>query len=136
MCEEGDKAEIISDFNNEVLNFIDNNKVDKFVIDMRENTGGTDGYLDTIIQRIKDKKINNKNNFFVIVGRATFSSTILDAVKWREETNTTFFGQTTSGKPKHYGSTKDFQLPNSKFTVRYSTQDNSSCDDDSDSFIS
>ncbi|BCZ49230.1 hypothetical protein psyc5s11_52970 [Clostridium gelidum] len=134
-CDEQDEAGKLSDFTNEILNFIDNNKVDKFVIDMRDNPGGGQNKLNAIIEGIKNNKINNKNNFFVIVGRGTFSAPILDAVKWREETNATFVGQATSGKPNHYGVAKSFELPNSKLTVQYSTEYCRLCDDESDSFM-
>ena len=134
-CLESNKDGKISDFNNEILDFINNNSVDKFVIDMRDNGGGGQDQLDIIIQGIKNKEINNKNKFFVIVGRNTFSAAIGDVVKWRKETNATFIGQETSGKLNHYGSWDTFALPNSKLTVQYSTMYVNNGDDESDSFI-
>ena len=134
-CVESNKDGKISDFNNEILDFINNNSVDKFVIDMRDNGGGGQDQLDIIIQGIKNKEINNKNKFFVIVGRNTFSAAIGDVVKWRKETNATFIGQETSGKLNHYGSWDTFTLPNSKLTVQYSTMYVNNGDDESDSFI-
>ena len=134
-CVESNKDGKISDFNNEILDFINNNSVDKFVIDMRDNGGGGQDQLDIIIQGIKNKEINNKNKFFVIVGRNTFSAAIGDVVKWRKETNATFIGQETSGKLNHYGSWDTFALPNSKLTVQYSTMYVNNGDDESDSFI-
>jgi len=134
-CLEINKDGKISDFNNEILDFINNNSVDKFVIDMRDNGGGGQDRLDAIIQGIKNNEINNKNKFFVIVGRNTFSAAIGDVVKWRKETNATFIGQETSGKLNHYGSWDTFALPNSKLTVQYSTMYVNNGDDESDSFI-
>lgn len=134
-CMENNKSGRIEDFNNEILNFINNNQVDKFVIDMRDNSGGRENGLDTIIEGIKNKDVNNKDRFFVIVGRNTFSAAILDIVKWRNETNATFIGQPTSGKPNHYGSTDTFTLPNSKLSIQYSKAYAKTCDDESDSFI-
>lgn len=134
-CAESNKSGKIDDFNNEVLNFIDNNKVEKFVIDMRDNGGGQANRLNTIIEGIRNTNINNKNRFFVIVGRGTFSAAIDDVVKWRKETNASFIGQPTSGKPNHYGSVGDFTLPNSKLTVKYSTIYVKTGDDESDSFM-
>ena len=133
-CLESNKVGKINDFNNEILNFIDNN-VDKLVIDMRDNGGGGQDRLDVIIEGIKNKEINNKNKFFVIVGRNTFSAAIGDVVKWRKETNATFIGQETSGKLNHYGSWNTFTLPNSKLTVQYSTIYVNNGEDESDSFM-
>ena len=134
-CTENNRSGKIDDFNNDVLNFIDNNQIDKLVIDMRDNGGGQTNRLNTIIEGIKNKEINNKNKFFVIVGRNTFSAAICDVVKWREETNATFIGQETSGKLNHYGSCHTFTLPNSKLIIQYSTVYAKTGDDDSDSFI-
>lgn len=87
------------------------------------------------IQGIKNNEINNKNKFFVIVGRNTFSAAIGDVAKWRKETNATFIGQATSGKLNHYGSFDTFKLPNSKLTVQYSTKYVKIGDDESSSFM-
>ena len=125
MCLEDEKTGNLDDFNNEVLNFIDNNEVDKFVIDIRDNSGGGEGKINDIIEGIKNSKLNNKKNFYVIVGRRTFSAAILDAVKWRKETNATFIGEKTSGKPNHYGLWGKFKLPNSNLTIQYSSENNS-----------
>lgn len=135
VCSENDKSGRLSDFNNEVLNFIENNEVSKFVIDIRTNSGGGENRLGTLIEGIKNNKINDKNRFFVIVGRPTFSAAIIDAVRWRRELNATFVGEATSGKPNHYGSVKNFSLPNSKLNVQYSTKYGKSGDDERDSFI-
>lgn len=134
-CLENNKSGKINDFNKEVLDFINNNRVDKFIIDMRDNGGGGQDRLDTIIQGIKNNEINNKNKFFVIVGRNTFSAAIGDVVKWRSETNATFIGQPTSGKLNHYGQWDTFTLPNSKLTVQYSTKYVNNGEDESESFI-
>lgn len=134
-CSEDEKAGRLDDFNNEVLSFIQNNQVDKFVIDMRNNIGGGENRLEEIIEGIKNSALNNKKKFYVIVGRPTFSAPIVDAVKWRSETNATFVGEPTSGKPNHYGSVKNFSLPNSKLNVQYSTKYAKSGDDERDSFI-
>lgn len=134
-CSQDEKSGRIDDFNNEVLNFMQNNQVDKFVIDMRNNSGGGENKLDAIIEGIKNSNLNDKKRFFVIVGRPTFSAAIIDVVKWRNETNAAFIGESTSGKPNHYGSVKNFSLPNSKLNVQYSTKYVKSGDDERDSFI-
>lgn len=135
LCEENNESGKLSDFNDEVLNFINSNEVNKLVIDIRDNSGGEQDKIKNIIEEIKNSKLNNKDNFYVIVGRATFSAAIVDAVNWRKETNATFIGQPTSGKPKHYAQKGHFTLPNSKFDVSYSTRYDETCEDESDSFM-
>lgn len=134
-CSPDEEAGNITDFTNDILNFIDNNSVEKFVIDMRNNSGGTSGYLDPIIEDIKERNINNKKKLFVIVERETFSAAIVDACKLREETNATFVGSPTSGKPNHYGELKEFKLPNSKIFIGYSTKKFEISKDEGDSLI-
>lgn len=126
----GDIDELIK----EMLKYIDNKKVDKFVIDMRNNSGGSDGYLMPLIEGIKKRYINDNNKLFVVVGRQTFSSAVINASQLREETNAKFIGEPTSGKPNHYGQVNKFQLPNHKIQIRYSTKEISVFKDNSDSF--
>jgi hypothetical protein len=120
---QGDSSRL-EDFISELLKFMDSHPVDKFIIDIRDNSGGSDRYMGPVIDWLQGKEINNKNKLFVITGRATFSSAIINAVMLRKETNATFVGEATSGKPNHYGSVSSFQLPNSKITIQYSTQYN------------
>ena len=134
-CSEDEKAGSLEDFNNEVLNFMQNNQFDKFVIDIRNNSGGGDNRLNEIIEGIKNSNLNDEKRFFVIVGRPTFSAAIVDAVKWRSETNAVFVGEPTSGKPNHYGAVRNFLLPNSNLKIQYSTTYAKTSDDERDSFI-
>ncbi|MDR1348005.1 MAG: hypothetical protein LBJ63_06190, partial [Prevotellaceae bacterium] len=59
---------------------------------------------------------------YVVLGRATFSSAILNAMDFKRLTNAIFVGEETSGKPNHFGEVKSFQLPTSKLSVNYSTK--------------
>ncbi|MFL0198665.1 S41 family peptidase [Clostridium sp. WILCCON 0269] len=133
-CEEDDNSKTIEDFTTEMIKFMDTHAIDKFVIDIRDNSGGSDKYINPIIDWIKDKKLNNKDHLFVIVGRNTFSSAIINAVTLKKETNATFIGEETSGKPNHYGSVKSFILPNSRIQIQYSTQFNKTSTDNSSTF--
>ncbi len=126
-----EKAPKIEDFMDNMLKFLDNHPVDKFVIDMRDNGGGSDKYITPIIDKLKSNKLNNKNSLFVIVGRRTFSAAMVDVVLLKKQTNATFVGESTSAKPNHYGSVKNFVLPNSKIAIGYSTQLNKSDGDNS-----
>lgn len=121
-----EKAPKIEDFIVDMLKFIDNHTVNKFVIDMRDNGGGTDKYIVPIIDKLKNNKLNNKNSLFVIVGRGTFSAAMVDTVLLKKQTNATFVGEATSAKPSHYGAVKHLTLPNSKIEIGYSTQFNDS----------
>jgi len=70
----------------------------------------------------KQKNINKKGKLFVIIGRKTFSSAVLNTLDFKKHTNAIIVGEETSGKPNHYGEIKSFELPNSKLKVYYSTK--------------
>lgn len=122
LCIEDEDIGTIKDMTDEIFNLIDSGKADKLIIDVRNNSGGSDGYLNELIEGIKARNINNPDKLFVIIGRETFSSAIIEAARLDEETNATLVGEMTSGKPNHYGSAGNFKLPNSKISIRYSTK--------------
>lgn len=121
-CIEDEDIGTIKDMTDEIFNLIDSGKADKLIIDVRNNSGGSDGYLNELIEGIKARNINNPDKLFVIIGRETFSSAIIEAARLDEETNATLVVEMTSGKPNHYGSVGNFKLPNSKISIRYSTK--------------
>lgn len=127
----GDLDSVIDEMNE----YIDQNKVDKVVIDIRDNSGGRDNCLHSFIDKISQSKLNNPDKFFVIVGKATFSAPIIDACLIRQTTNATFLGEPTSGSPRHYGATRSFELPNSKLHISHSTLFVDMFDDYNESFI-
>jgi len=97
--------------------------VDKLVLDMRDNGGGDSGVLQPVIASIPSvPSLNRPDHLFVIVGRATFSSAMLNAAQLDAQTNATLVGEPTGGKPNSYGEVKTFPLPNSGLTVGYSTK--------------
>jgi hypothetical protein len=102
--------------------FISSNDVDKFVLDLRDNSGGSSLVFKPLLNYLKSNEdLNQKGKLFVIVGRKTFSSGIFAACEMRK-TNAIFVGEPTSGKPNHFGEVKSFQLPSSKLMVQHSTK--------------
>ncbi len=95
----------------------------RLVIDLRHNTGGSSALLDPFIDSLKNSgDLNRKGRLFVITGRQTFSSAVLNAARLRYETNAIFVGEAATGSPNHFGEVKSFTLPNSKLKVSYSTK--------------
>lgn len=110
-------------FCKELMQFIEENVVEKLIIDLRNNFGGNSLLLDDFIEYIKHcDKLNKKGNLFVIVGRETFSSALLNAFSLKENTSAIFLGEPTGGKPNCYGEVERFSLKNSGLTVCYSTK--------------
>lgn len=111
------------DFENEVFTTIKKNKINKLIFDMRFNSGGSSPQGTEFIKKLSDfKNVNQKGKLFVIIGRWTFSSAILNTLDFKKYTNATIVGESTSGKPNHYGEVRSFNLPKSKLEVYYSTK--------------
>lgn len=117
------EGQSFKDFSKQVLSFVDAHTVDRFVLDLRHNGGGNSTIAEPLIAGIKQRPgINRKGHLFVIVGRSTFSSAILNALQLKNETEAIFVGEPTAGKPNHYGEVKSLTLPNSGLKVSYSTK--------------
>lgn len=110
-------------FENKVIQTIQQNEIDKFVFDLRLNTGGNSVQGTDLIEKLtKIKTLNQKGKLFVIIGRYTFSSAIINAMDFKKRTEAIFVGEETSGRPNHFGEVRTFDLPNSKVKVYYSTK--------------
>jgi len=110
-------------FIQEIFETADQNIVERFVIDLRHNGGGNSGIFEPMIpELIKRAALNRKDRLFVIVGRGTFSSAVLNAIQLRNQTQATFVGEPSGGKPNHFGEVRMFGLKNSKLPVTYSTK--------------
>ncbi|WP_412465535.1 hypothetical protein [Pedobacter sp. KLB.chiD] len=109
-------------FNGELFKTINQYQPEKLVLDIRENRGGNSGILWPFITEIKKSYLNKKGKFFVLIGKKTFSSAVMNAVELKKNTNATFIGEATSGNINHYGEVRGFKLPKSKIVMAYSTR--------------
>lgn len=109
-------------FDKEFWYFVHSHDIEKLVLDIRENRGGISTILDPFIKELKNSALNQKDKLYVIIGKDTYSSAVLNAVSLKTETKAYFVGEATGGEPNHYGEVKRFKLPNSQITIRYSTK--------------
>lgn len=109
-------------FAKELFDAIKEQDVEKLVIDVRQNQGGSDLVFKPILSKIKKSKLNAQGKLFVILGRKTYSAGMNTAILLKEKTNAILVGEGSGGKPSHYGDTKHFKLPNSQINVNYSTK--------------
>lgn len=109
-------------FNDQLFKEIEKQKPKRIIIDLRMNGGGNSSVLEPFIEKIKNSDLNKKGRIFVLVGRATFSSAIMNAIKLKKETKAILVGQTTAGTINHYGEVRAFTLPNTKLQINYSTR--------------
>ena len=103
---------------------IDRTRPERLVIDLRQNGGG-DYFVgrDHLIEPIKKRPaINQKGRLFVIVGRATFSAAMVNAIDFRNQTNAILVGEPIGERPNSYSENDEMTLPNSRLVVSYSTR--------------
>ena len=102
--------------------FLQGTKADRFVLDLRHNGGGNSRiFLPLHLYLSTHPTLNAEGRLYVILGRHTFSSALLNALEMRT-TKATFVGEPTGGRPNHYGEVRTFRLPNSGLNVTYSTK--------------
>jgi len=111
----------LSQATREIAAVLDSEPVDRIVFDMRRNGGGNSevakGLIGTLAAR---PEVREPGHMFVLVGRSTYSSAILNSYDFRQRTNAIFIGEPTAGKPNCYGEVKSATLPHSKLLVGYS----------------
>lgn len=114
---------LFSDFKKKVIGTINNNDFEKVIFDIRFNSGGNSAPGTELIREMSMiKKLNQKGKLYVIIGRQTFSSAIINAMDFKNMTQAIFVGEETSGKPNHFGEIKLLGLPSSGLMIQYSTK--------------
>ncbi|MBI3817998.1 MAG: hypothetical protein HY286_04845 [Planctomycetes bacterium] len=110
-------------FAKKVEDFIESLKIEKVVVDLRNNGGGNSQVAQPLIEVLTNNaNINKKGKLFVLIGRGTFSSAQLNAYDFRKRTAAVLVGEPTGQKPNAYGEQKSFILTNSKLGISYSTK--------------
>lgn len=103
-------------FMEELLHTLQEQPVEKLVVDVRDNTGGNSALLTPLIEAVYQQ---TDLQVFVIIGQYTFSSAVLNAIQLQERA--ILVGQPTGGKPNHYGEVKSVALPHFGMQLFYST---------------
>jgi C-terminal processing protease CtpA/Prc len=100
---------------------IENMPVNKFIVDIRLNRGGSSSIIEPLYEKLAEHN-ELKGKIYCCIGAATFSSGELAAIYFKENLNAIMIGEPTGAKPNHYGEIKTFELPNSGYLVQYSTR--------------
>jgi hypothetical protein len=108
----------------ELLGFVENNPTERLVIDLRSNSGGDASLIEPLLEGVvRNESINRRGRLFVVIGRATYSAGMIEAVMFKQKTNAILVGEPTGAKPNQYNEVaheeQGIVLPNSKLTVYY-----------------
>lgn len=121
--EKAAKIPSFKEFEEQVFRVLNNGNIDKIIFDMRSNGGGHSMQGTVFIEKLAAfLNTNPKIKTYVVLGKNTFSSAILNAMDFKRLTNSIFIGEETAGKPNHFGEVRKFQLPTSNLSVSYSTK--------------
>jgi hypothetical protein len=101
-----------------LFRFVDDNPVERLIVDIRENGGG-DNYKNQplLLGMIKARKIDRPGKLFILTGRQTFSAAQNFANQAERWTQSLFVGEPTGSAPNHFGDAKQFTLPATKLAV-------------------
>lgn len=118
----GDEAkESTKDFYGRVFDAVEQQDVDKLIIDLRLNGGGNNYLNKPIITGIiKTEKINKIGKLFVIIGRRTFSACQNLVNELDNYTNVIFAGEPTAENINFWGDNRPVKLPNSEIDISLS----------------
>jgi hypothetical protein len=120
-CRNG-QDETFAKFCDRVFEFIEKNQVEKLVLDLRNNEGGTNLINKYLVQGVlRTPKINRKGRLFVLVGRHTFSAAMCCAADLERWTEAVFVGEPTGSNPNFVGDTSRVILPYSGLRASVST---------------
>jgi tetratricopeptide (TPR) repeat protein len=110
--------ESLADFLRRMMTFIEANKVENLVIDVRFNPGGNGARNVALLRElIRNDSVNRKGHLFVITGRSTFSAAVLllSDLEWRTEA--LFVGEPPASRPNVVGESNRLTLPCSGLRV-------------------
>lgn len=105
----------------DLLSFINENKSEKLIIDLRDNYGG-DFFVGLKLAQllVLSDSIDWKSGVYVLIDNVTFSAAMSNAAQFSQLLNAKLVGEPTGAKPSGYQDMGQFILPNSKIEVTYS----------------
>lgn len=107
----------------EVKAQLDKKQVTRVVIDLRHNGGGNSRIIAPLLGVLAaHPAVTRRGKLFVVIGRATFSSAVLNTLELKQRFNAIVVGEPSGGAPSHYGEVKQLQLPSSRLFVSYATK--------------
>lgn len=119
---ENEPGQPVGPFLDELQKEIASGGVERLIIDLRLNSGGSSSLLYPFIEFLGKSPLNRKGRLFGIIGRATYSSALMNAVQLTQSTSIIMAGEPTGGKPNHFGEVKQIMLPRTKLGVFCSTK--------------
>jgi hypothetical protein len=94
---------------------------EKFVLDIRDNSGGNLELNGPVLRSLMaNPRLDHPGRVFVIIGPDTYSAAMNLAVLLERYTHALFVGAPTGASPNHFGDTRVVELPDSRIRVEIS----------------
>src|SRR5262249_16818710 len=101
-----DPKEPFKEFCDRLFKFVNDEKVDRLVLDLRWNGGGNTFLVRQLVHGlVRCDKVNQRGKLFVVIGRNTFSAAQNTTTDIEMHTNATFVGEPTGSSPNFIGET-------------------------------
>lgn len=113
-----------NEFQESLIGEINKHNYSKFIIDLRNNKGGSRKILDAMTDMVKYRTDLKGEEIYVITGKFTNSSAVLWAWDLQSRKGATVLGEETGGNINLFPSNSQYvELPNSKFKIYYSSNE-------------
>lgn len=110
------------EFYDHVFQVAEDNAVEKFILDIRYNSGGDGSVLIPFIHKfIRSSRFNEPGRLFTITGRKTYSAGVMLYDLMLKHTNTILMGEPAGAPRNSYGDAGTFHLKNSRLQVDISS---------------
>jgi hypothetical protein len=114
-------GESISEFFARISQRMPELAIKSIVLDVRFNSGGNNYLNAPVVEWVKSSMQGSKGNFYVIIGRGTFSAAQTLVTRLEATTDVILVGEPTGGSPNHFGDSVKLQLPHSGLTLAVSS---------------
>jgi len=110
------------EFYDHVFKVAEDNAAEKFILDIRYNSGGDGTVLIPFIHKfIRSSRFSEPGRLFTITGRKTFSAGVMLYDLMLKHTNTIMVGEPAGAPRSSYGDAGTFHLKNSRLQVEISS---------------
>jgi len=114
-------GETIAEFFSRISQRMQELPIKSIVLDVRFNSGGNNYLNAPVVEWVKSSMQGSKGNFYVIIGRGTFSAAQTLVTRLEATTDVILVGEPTGGSPNHFGDSVKLQLPHSDLTLAVSS---------------
>lgn len=104
-------SEDLAAFGNRVLGIVNAGDVERVIVDLRQNLGGNNQLIGSILSFLGDPRIDREGGLIVFTDRHTFSAAGNLVAAIGAETSAIFAGVSPGGSGSQYGDVERFDLP-------------------------